>query len=144
MTNKSHDQHATVLFKQNFASTASVVINQGGSNSGKTYAIMQVLFCLASETEKQVITVAGQDIPNLKVGALRDALTIYNGSKQLRSMVRNYNKTDRIFDFYNGSAKHPGPNHKPGQFVGFLSLQRAITITIYILKSFPFRGRKGL
>lgn len=94
---------ASVLFKRNYASTAHIVINQGGTSSGKTYAIEQVLFCLACEKDKQVITVVGQDIPNLKAGALRDALTIYNQSKQLKKLVKNFNKTDRIFEFHNGS-----------------------------------------
>jgi len=94
---------ATVLFKQNYISTAHIVINQGGTYSGKTYAIEQVLFCLACETEKLVITVAGQDIPNLKAGALRDAQSIYNNSEELQLMVKNYNKTDRIYEFHNGS-----------------------------------------
>lgn len=94
---------ASVLFKRNYASTAHVVINQGGTSSGKTYAIEQVLFCLACEKDKQIITVVGQDIPNLKAGALRDALTIYNKSGQLKKLVKNFNKTDRIFEFHNGS-----------------------------------------
>ncbi len=94
---------ATILFKQNYTSTAHVVINQGGTNSGKTYAIEQVLFCLASETAKQVITVVGQDIPNLKAGALRDATGIHGNSAQLQMLIKSYNKTDRIFEFNNGS-----------------------------------------
>jgi phage terminase large subunit len=94
---------ASVLFKLNYASAAQVVIKQGGTSSGKTYAIQQVLFCLACEKDKQVITVVGQDIPNLKAGVLRDALTIYNQSSQLKKLVKNFNKTDRIFEFYNGS-----------------------------------------
>ena len=96
---------ASVLFKLNYTSAAHVVINQGGTSSGKTYAIQQVLFCLACQKDKQVITVVGQDIPNLKAGALRDALTIYNTSSQLKKLVKNFNKTDRIFEFYNGSIK---------------------------------------
>ncbi|MDB4926789.1 terminase large subunit [Mucilaginibacter sp.] len=99
----ANEYEASVLFKQNYASTAHIVINQGGTSSGKTYAIIQVLFCLACEKEKQVITVVGQDIPNLKAGALRDALGIYNGSIQLKKLVKNFNKTDRIFEFYNDS-----------------------------------------
>nr|WP_294796259.1 terminase large subunit [uncultured Mucilaginibacter sp.] len=94
---------ASVLFKHNYASTAHVVVNQGGSSSGKTYAILQVLFCRACKGEKQVITVAAQDIPNLKAGALRDALNIFNASEELKSAVKSFNKTDRIFEFHNGS-----------------------------------------
>jgi len=99
----ANDYEASVLFRRNYFSKAHVVINQGGTSSGKTYAIEQVLFCLAAENEKQVITVVGQDIPNLKAGALRDALSLYNRSDQLKSLIRNFNKTDRIFEFYNDS-----------------------------------------
>lgn len=98
-----NNYEASVLFKQNYASAAHIVVNQGGTSSGKTYAIEQVLFCLACEVEKQIITVVGQDIPNLKAGALRDALSIYNKSTQLKQLVKSFNKTDRIFEFYNGS-----------------------------------------
>jgi phage terminase large subunit len=98
------NNEASVLFKRNYASTAHIVINQGGTSSGKTYAIEQVLFCLACEKDKQVITVVGQDIPNLKAGALRDALAIHNKSSQLKKLVKNFNKTDRIFEFHNGSG----------------------------------------
>jgi phage terminase large subunit len=95
---------SSVLFKENYNSNASVVINQGGTSSGKTYAIEQVLFCIACENENQVITVVGQDIPNLKSGALRDALSIYSSSQAIHSMIKNYYKTDRLFEFHNGSC----------------------------------------
>ena len=94
---------ASILFKHNYASAAHVVVNQGGSSSGKTYAILQVLFCKACQADKQVITVVAQDIPNLKAGALRDALNIFNASEELKSAVKSFNKTDRIFEFHNGS-----------------------------------------
>lgn len=97
------DQIATALFRQNYTSTAHIIINQGGTSSGKTYAIEQVLFCLACANEKLVITVVGQDIPNLKAGALRDAANIYSSSAALQVMIKNYNKTDRLFEFHNGS-----------------------------------------
>jgi phage terminase large subunit len=97
------NQQASILFKQNYYSNAHIIINQGGTSSGKTYAIEQVLFCLACESEKQVITIVGQDIPNLKSGALRDAMSIYYSSEALQAMVKSYNKTDRIFEFTNGT-----------------------------------------
>jgi phage terminase large subunit len=97
------DQQASILFSQNYHATGHIVVNQGGTSSGKTYAIEQVLFCLACETEKLVITVVGQDIPNLKAGALRDAQSIYYKSEALQAMVKSFNKTDRIFEFSNGS-----------------------------------------
>lgn len=95
---------ASVLFKLNYTATAHVVINQGGTSSGKTYAIMQVLFCLACQKANQIITVVGQDIPNLKAGALRDAINISAHLPQHEQLITNYNRTDRIFEFYNGST----------------------------------------
>lgn len=98
------DQQASVLFTENYNATAYVVVNQGGSSSGKTYAIMQALFSLAGERPNQVITVVGQDIPNLKAGALRDALKIYNDSKPITACIKSYNKSERIFLFNNNSV----------------------------------------
>lgn len=91
------------LYLDNWSATEHVVVNQGGTSSGKTFAILQVLFCLGASEAKSVITVAGQDIPNLKAGALRDALNIYSDSEPLKSLMLSYNKTDRIFYFKNGS-----------------------------------------
>jgi len=80
-----------------------LTINRGGTSSGKTYSILQVLFLKAFEFPESVITVVGQDIPNLKKGAIRDAFRIYNSSPFIQSIVKDYNKTDRIFTFHNGS-----------------------------------------
>lgn len=91
------------LYLANYNSSAHVVVNQGGTSSGKTYAIDQVLFVLACQHPKTVVTIVGQDIPNLKVGALRDALNIYENSEPLKALVKSYNKSDRIFYFKNGS-----------------------------------------
>ena len=66
----------SVLFEENYNSSAHIVVNQGGSSSGKTTAILQTLFTLACGQVQQVITVTGQDIPNMKSGVLRDALDI--------------------------------------------------------------------
>lgn len=92
------------LFYANYTPTAPGVINQGGTSSSKTYSILQVLFVLLAETGRLTCTVVGQDIPNLKVGALRDALDIYAGSEPLQQLIRSYNKSERIFEFVNGSV----------------------------------------
>jgi phage terminase large subunit len=94
---------ASVLYLANYEATEHIVVNQGGTSSGKTYSIIQVLFVLAASDEKQVVTIVGQDIPNLKAGALRDAISIYDSSSALKSLIRSYNKSDRIFELNNGS-----------------------------------------
>lgn len=90
------------LYLDTLNCTADVLVHQGGTSSGKTYSILQALFSIAV-SEPAVITVVGQDIPNLKVGALRDALEIFDNSDELKALVKSYNKTDRIFDFNSGS-----------------------------------------
>ena len=93
----------SVVFESNRNSLADIVVNQGGTSSGKTYSILQNLFLHAIEDDNQVITIVGQDIPNLKVGALRDAQTILEKSEILQSFVADFNKSDRIYTFINGS-----------------------------------------
>jgi phage terminase large subunit len=91
------------LFYANYDCKEHIVVNQGGTYSGKTYAIDQTLFTKLSEQPNKIATVVGQDIPNLKAGALRDALNIYSDSKELQSVIKSYNKSDRIFEFKNKS-----------------------------------------
>lgn len=93
----------TPVFQANYTSRSKINVNQGGTSSSKTYSIMQVLFLKAIEESKQIITVAGQDIPNLKKGAYRDAETIYANSDLLKVYISNWNKTERIIQFWNGS-----------------------------------------
>lgn len=91
------------LFHANMTSRKRIRVNQGGSSSGKTYSIMQVLFILAMQTCWQVITVVGQDIPNLKKGSYRDATTIRKNSKILQQWFPKVNEGERIFYCINGS-----------------------------------------
>jgi phage terminase large subunit len=96
---------ASEVYDWNLQATEDVIVNQGGTSSGKTYSILQVLFTYAVK-EQNTITVVGQDIPNLKTGALKDALDIYGASPQLQALVQSYNKSERIFHFKTGSTMH--------------------------------------
>ena len=71
------------LYKANSEDYARVFVNQGGTSSGKTYCIMQRLIELSITQPRSVITVVGQDLPNLKVGAMRDTESIINGNSWL-------------------------------------------------------------
>ena len=73
------------LFRANTDEAARAYVNQGGTSSGKTYTIMQVLIYVALQEAGSITTVVGQDLPNLKVGAIRDAKTILVGSDWLGS-----------------------------------------------------------
>lgn len=71
------------LFKANTQEGFRVYVNQGGTSSGKTMTILDVLFYYAINEGGCVITIVGQDLPNLKVGSLRDARNIIGGSDWL-------------------------------------------------------------
>lgn len=93
----------TDVFLSNRNADTDIIINQGGTSSGKTYSILQNLFLHAIENDRAIITVAGQDIPNLKVGPIRDAHNIVENTEGLSNYILEYNKSDRVFTFVNGS-----------------------------------------
>lgn len=76
----------TPLFGKLYSTDKRIAVCQGGTSSGKTYTILQVLLLRAAETPKQVVTVVGQDIPNLKVGAWRDAKRIISDNAVLQRL----------------------------------------------------------
>lgn len=92
------------LYRETLNSQDDIIVHQGGSSSGKTYSILQVLFSKLVSEPNTVITVVGESIPNLKAGALRDALDIYHASEILKAQIEDYNRTDRIFTARNGSV----------------------------------------
>lgn len=92
------------LYIENENAEERTVVNQGGTSSGKTYAIMQLLFVTAMRFAGYVITVVGQDIPNLKKGAYRDAKRILGDSEQLKQWFPSVNESERIIKCINGSV----------------------------------------
>lgn len=94
------------VYEVNAASKADLVVNQGGTDSGKTYAIQQLLFMHAISTiapkSDPVITIVGESVPNLKKGAYRIAKTIYNANPGLKSYIKTWNETDRTIHFKTG------------------------------------------
>ena len=91
------------VFRCNMRAKERTVVNQGGTSSGKTYALVQLMFILGLQDKGAVITVVGQDIPNLKKGAYRDAQTIRNTSDGLQAMWPYVNEGERVFRCKNGS-----------------------------------------
>ena len=78
-------------------------VNQGGTSSGKTYSIIQLLFLKGILSPNKVITVVGQDIPNLKKGAYRDAKRIRDNSAGLQEWYPKVNEGYRLIQCVNGS-----------------------------------------
>ena len=91
------------LFYENLEAEERTIVNQGGTSSGKTYSLMQVLYVLAMSESAQVITIVGQDVPNLKKGAYRDANTIRNNNPILQKWFPDVNEGERLIKCVNGS-----------------------------------------
>lgn len=136
----------SAVFQANYECTDEVVVNQGGSSSGKTYSILQVLFLRAIQHQGAVITVVGETIPNLKSGALRDAQTIVGGSAELQRLITSYNATDRVYTFWNKSiiefkSYETAQSAKSGKR-DFLFLNEANGISFEIYNELNLRTRK--
>jgi len=90
------------LYWANLYAPASIVINQGGTSSGKTEAIIRVLFTIAIIRRDYVITVISNTVTKLKEDALRIAKRVAI-IPEIARFITDYNSTDRVFYFSNGA-----------------------------------------
>jgi phage terminase large subunit len=94
------------VFQANYEAKEGIIINQGGTDSGKTYALMQLLYTRAITFDAPaldpIISVVAESIPNLKKGAYRHAKNIYLSTPELRKYVKSWNETDRVITFITG------------------------------------------
>lgn len=79
----------------NYHSKAKVNINQGGTSSGKTYSLLMLLLVYAMTEKMVIITVCGQDIPNLKKGAWRDIKRILASYPDVAARFAKPNESER-------------------------------------------------
>jgi phage terminase large subunit len=133
------------LYDANYHAKEDVIVNQGGSSSGKTYSIIQALDSIAC-SERAVITVVGESIPNLKAGALRDQSDIINGSDILKSCIVDYNKSDRVLTFDTGSIiefkSYASPQDAKSGKRDYLFINEGQGITYEIFNELYMRTRK--
>ena len=92
----------THVFDWNARSTKRFTINQGGSSSGKTFGILQVLLLLARERPEQTITVTAESLPALRVGAIRDFEKIIS-RPPFNFYIARSNKSSNTYKLHNGS-----------------------------------------
>ena len=96
------------LFKVNYENEADIVVNQGGTDSGKTVAILQVLCTIATCTEPPqggddpVITIVGESVPNLKKGAWRKMEGILADENFRKHLLNPDTYGDRVLRFKSG------------------------------------------
>jgi phage terminase large subunit len=72
-----------------------IIVNQGGTSSGKTWSVLQLLCILGAFTAAGIISIVAESLPVLKRGAIRDF-------KQVMADDYNdalLNKTDQIYTY---------------------------------------------
>lgn len=89
--------------KHDIPEGTEIIVAQGGTSSSKTISILQILAEKAIQEPGAVITVVGQDLPNLKRGALRDFKSLINKSDPLKLFITNPKAKEGPFEFTNGS-----------------------------------------
>ena len=86
----------SVVFEKNFRAGSKIVVNQGGSRSGKTYSILQLLILVkAFEQKNQVFSIVRKSMPALRATAMRDFFDILR-SHDLYDQ-QNHNKTENTY-----------------------------------------------
>lgn len=135
------------LYNENSDRQARVFVNQGGTSSGKTYCIMQRLISIAVNEPATIITVAGQDLPNLKVGAMRDTETIFGDSEWLQGFF-TWNRSDYTIKGQNGSLiefkSYDGEQDAKNGKRDYLFINEANGITYGIYWQLAIRTRRQI
>ena len=98
----SNDITVGPLYAKIATCKSKFIILQGGKWSSKTVNTL-VHLGLEAVRVKQVITIVGSTIPNLKKGALRDFQNHVAGKAGIKERIKDFNSTDRRYTFTNGS-----------------------------------------
>ncbi len=92
------------LFERNYEAPTRIVVNQGGSRSGKTYSLLQMLIVIAMQEKGKVFSIVRKSLPSLKMTAYRDFMEIlrnmnlYDESKHNKSDF-TYSLNGNLFEF---------------------------------------------
>ncbi len=111
-----------------------VIVNNGGSRSGKTFGTMQILAMLAVNTPNLRISCVSRSLPHVKKGLFRDFQQLLKGG------LMNYGEmrwTDFTFHFRNGSyieffgLEDSDKAHGPGRDILFINEATFIPKAVY-------------
>lgn len=119
------------------------ILEEGGTRSGKTYAILQLLHLYASTHPGKVISVVSETMPHLKRGAIRDfrnileSLGAWSEDRWARQSCIYTYPNGTILEFF--SADQPGKVLGPARDV--LALNEGINISWEVVRQLAVRTR---
>lgn len=111
----------------------TVIVNKGGTRSGKTWSILQLCATIAQLEPKVLISVVGETMPFLKRGVIRDFRVMMGGAWN----PDKWNASDKIYTFDNGSqieffsADNEGKVHGSARDVLFINECYFVPFEIY-------------
>lgn len=88
---------ATLLAKE------KIVINQGGTSSGKSHAIIRILFLLCILYKNIKVEVVAATVPKLVGDTLEIAEDLFRNNKFIKRFILKYIQNPHTFHFKNGS-----------------------------------------
>jgi len=91
----------TPLFTKIRECDKKIIVLQGGGDAGKTVTALQYYAIDSIENAGTITTVTGQDLPNLKSGALRSFQKYVE--PDLRAYIKSFNISQSTYHFHNGS-----------------------------------------
>lgn len=102
-----------------------LIANEGSTRSSKTYSLAQLLALYIPNKWKKSISIVSPSLPHLKRGARRDFLQVLQNQGVYSDA--NFNKTDNIYNYDNGSyveffgVEDVGKVHGPGRDILYIN-----------------------
>lgn len=102
---KTLNLQVSSVFHRNMQAATKIVANQGGTRSGKTYSILQLLiFGYALKQSGRTFTIVRKTLPSIKLTVLRDFLEILDTHGMYDETAHNksdhtYKLNGNLFEF---------------------------------------------
>lgn len=109
------------------------IVNSGGTRSGKTFAILEALYHIAT-TQKELISVVSETFPHLRKGAIRDFQLILENMGVWDANA--WSKSESTYTLSNGSmieffsVDSPSKVHGPARSILFINEGQNISYEI--------------
>ena len=118
------------VFERNYNAPTKIVVNQGGTRSGKTYSLCQLLIVKAFENTGKRFSIVRKSLPSLKLSVMKDFfeilsnLDLYNEAHHNKS-DHTYTLNGNTFEFISLDQ----PQKKRGTKRNFLFCNEANELT---------------
>jgi len=126
-----------VLFRTKIAYDEGwqIICNEGGSRSGKSYSIVQLLVSIATKNKNTRISIVSHSLPHIKRGAFRDLQQILRETTIWEDESMRW--TDFVYTFKNGSyhelfgLEDEGKARGPGRDILFINEANLISKLLF-------------